>query len=79
MTMDAEMDQPARLETLEEEFAQLKAQNMTIMSQQAQILQKLRGTVPALTSPTITPNSRTSDSKLKPAPPNEFDGSRSKG
>jgi nucleotide-binding universal stress UspA family protein len=79
MTMDAERDQPARLETLEEEFAQLKAQNMTIMTQQAQILQKLGGTVPALTSPTVTPISGASDSKLKPAPPNEFDGSRSKG
>jgi hypothetical protein len=49
------------------------------MSQQAQILQKLGGMIPALTSPTITPNSRTLDSKLKLAPPNEFDGSRSKG
>jgi hypothetical protein len=79
MMMDAETDQPAQLETLEGEFAQPKVQNATIMSQQAQILQKLRGTIPTLTSPTITLNSGTSDSKLKPAPPNEFDGSWSKG
>jgi hypothetical protein len=79
MTMDTDVDQPAQLETLKEEFAQLKAQNATIMSQQAQILQNLRGTIPTLTSPTITPNSRTLDSKLKLAPPNEFDVSPSKG
>jgi hypothetical protein len=47
------------------------------MSHQAEILQKLRGT----TIPTLTPQttSRTSDSKLKPAPPNDLDGTQSKG
>jgi hypothetical protein len=79
MTMDAETDQPAQLKILEEESSQLKVQNAIIMSQQAQILQKLRGTIPTLTSLTITPNSGTLDSKLKLAPPNEFDRSRSKG
>jgi hypothetical protein len=77
MTMDTEMDQPARLEILEDEFTQLKAQNATIMSQQAEILQKLVGTtIPALTPLTT---SGTSDSKLKLAPPNDFNGTQSKG
>jgi hypothetical protein len=72
--MDADMDQPAQLEILEEEFAQLKAQNATIMSQQAQILQKLRGMIPTLTSPTTTLSS-----KLKPASPINFDRVQTKG
>jgi hypothetical protein len=72
MTMDTKMDQLDRLEILEDEFTQLKAQNATIMSQQAEILQKLRGTtVPILMPPTT---SGTSDSKLKLAPLNDFDG-----
>jgi hypothetical protein len=70
--MDTKTDQPARLEILEDEFTQLKAQNSTIMSQQAQTLQKLGGT----TAPTLTPptTSGTSDSKRKLAPLNDFDG-----
>jgi hypothetical protein len=64
------------MEILEEEFTQLKAQNATIMNQQAQILQKLRGAIPTLTSLTIT---LSSDTKLKAASPNNFDGYRTKG
>jgi hypothetical protein len=74
--MDANADQPARLETLQEEFAQLKAQNATIMSQQVQILQQLGGAIPTLTSPTTMPSS---DTKLRPALTNEFDGDWTKG
>jgi hypothetical protein len=71
MMMDAETDKPARLETLKDEFTQIKAQIATIMTQQAQILQRLGGTtISTPTPPTIT---RTSNSKLKPAPPNDFD------
>jgi hypothetical protein len=77
MMMDTEMDQPARLETLEDEFTQLKAQNATIMSQQPNILQQLRGmTISTPTPPTIT---GTSDSKLKLALQNDFSGASSKG
>jgi Retrotransposon gag protein len=77
MMMDAETDKPARLETLKDEFTQLKAQIATIMTQQAQILQRLGGTtISTPTPPTIT---RTSNSKLKPAPPNDFDRTWCKG
>jgi hypothetical protein len=76
MTMDTETDQPAQLETLKDEFTQLKAQNATIMTQQAEILHKLGGrTMPTLTPPITT---RTSDNKLKLAPLNYFDGVWSK-
>jgi hypothetical protein len=76
MMMDADADQPARMEILEEEFAQLKAQNTTIMNQQAQILQKLGGAIATLTSPTTT---LSSDTKLKPASPNDFNRDWTKG
>lgn len=76
MTMDTETD-PVRLEIIEEELTQLKAQNATIMTQQAEILQKLgKTTIFTPTPPAVT---GTSDNKLKPAPPNDFDGTRSKG
>jgi hypothetical protein len=71
MMMDAETDKPARLETLKDEFTQLKAQIATIMTQQAQILQRLGGTT--ISTPTPPNITRTSNSKLKPAPPNDFD------
>jgi hypothetical protein len=76
MTMDADADQPAQMEILKEEFTQLKAQNATIMNQQAQILQKLGGAIPTLTPPTTTPSS---DTKLKLASPNDFDRDQTKG
>jgi hypothetical protein len=76
MTMDTETD-PIQLEIIEEELTQLKAQNTTIMTQQAKILQELGGTTTFTpTPPTVT---GTSDNKLKPAPPNDFDGTQSKG
>jgi hypothetical protein len=76
MMMDTNVDQPAQLETLEEEFTQLKAQNATIMSQQVQILQKIRGAIPTLTSLTTMASSET---KLKSASLNDFDGHQTKG
>jgi hypothetical protein len=79
ITMDTKTD-PVWLEIIEEELTQLKAQKATMMTQQAKILQKLGGleatSILAPIPPTIT---RTSDSKLKLAPPNDFDGTWSKG
>jgi hypothetical protein len=76
MTMDTKTD-PVQLEIIEEELTQLKAQNATIMTQQAEILHKLGGTTTFTpTPPTVT---GTSDNKLKPAPLNNFDGTQSKG
>ena len=47
------------------------------MTQQAEILQKLRGTTTF--TPTPSTVTGTSDNKLKLAPPNDFDGTQSKG
>jgi hypothetical protein len=66
--MDTEMD-PVRMEILEEELTQLKAQNATIMTQQAEILQKLRGLeATTILTPTPPTTTGTSDNKLKLAP-----------
>jgi hypothetical protein len=74
MMMDTEMD-PVQLEILKEELTQLKAQNATIMTQQAQILQKLGGLKTTTTlTPTLPTTTGTSDNKLKLAPLNDFDG-----
>lgn len=66
-----------RLETLETGFAELRAQNATIMQQLSQLLVKFENNTNSIT--TAAPNSKSPDDKLKPSPPSDFDGSRSKG
>jgi hypothetical protein len=72
--MEGVVDYASRFETLEEEFAELKAQNATMLSQQNDIIELLKLKLPDYLTPT-----RKNDSKLRPATPNDFDGDRSKG
>jgi hypothetical protein len=72
--MEGVVDYASRFETLEEEFAELKAQNATMLSQQNDIIELLKLKLPDYLTPT-----RKNDSKLRPATPNDFDRDRSKG
>jgi hypothetical protein len=76
-------DLPSRMEILEDEFTKLQAQNATIISQQAEILNRLGPTpnpaAPSAPTIPIPAPSGTVESKLKPASPDDFDGNRSKG
>src|SRR5262245_8719084 len=56
-----------RLETLETGFAELRAQNATIMQQLSQLLVKFENNTNSVT--TAAPNSKSPDDKLKPSPP----------
>ena len=71
------------MEILEDEFSKLPAQNVTIMQQQTEILNRLGPAPPPTTAPpppsVLPPSSGTSEPKLKPSAPNDFDGDRSKG
>src|SRR5262245_33201091 len=66
-----------RLETLETGFTELRAQNATIMQHLSELLVKFENNTDSIT--TAAPNSNSPDDKLKPSPPSDFDGSRSKG
>src|SRR5262245_25903061 len=54
-----------RLETLETGFAELRAQNATIMQQLSQLLVKFENNTNSIT--TAAPNSKSPDDKLKPS------------
>ena len=74
--MQSTPDLDERLETLETGFTELRAQNQTIMTQLSEVLQKLESNT---TISSATPSFRSPDDKLKPSPPSDFDGTRSKG
>ena len=74
--MQSTPDLDERLETLETGFSELRAQNQTIMTQLSEVLQKLESNP---TISTTTSNLQSPDDKLKPSPPSDFDGTRSKG
>ena len=78
MDSDPRSETADRLEFLEEKFAQLQAQNTTISYQLEQLIDKYRPASPTAPPPLPTLGG-ISESKLKPATPNDFDGTRTKG
>jgi hypothetical protein len=64
--MEGVVDYVSRFETLEEEFAELKAQNATMLSQQNDIIELLKLKLPDYLTPTPKNNS-----KLQPATLND--------
>src|SRR5215471_8580463 len=80
VTMGSKSDfESIRFEVLKDELSMLKVQMALVLSRQDDIVRLLteRTTVPAIESSPRT--SGTSETKLKPATPNDFDGERTKG
>ena len=66
--MEGVVDYASRFEALEEEFAELKAQNATMLIQQNEMIELLKNKVPDMFN-----KSSRNETKLRPAAPNDFD------